>query len=183
MSCCPSNRISSELFESANANHPNSWRSCPMPSTQTLTGPKSYSSRSRRRLTWLRPKYISGAGIRSGRSLVRLKLCACVNLKTFSTSKTPERTPQSSEPSNLAINRVELMPLCLSRRSSQSKLRKTNQLRHNLAQKTTTIPWPSNASRSYSRKKLLRLINMCIRGLFETKFWLIEQRSLPWLTQ
>ena len=151
-----------KLFASANANRQNRSMSLRLPSMLTRIGPKRNYTGSLRELIWLRLRSISGAGIRSARSLARPRRCACDNLKTSSTNKTLRRIPQYSAPWNLATHKVKLISLSLSKGSCQSWLRKTNLLLQKIPMMSTTIPWPADASRSFSRKKLLRSTKMCI---------------------
>ena len=157
MTNCPDLKLSA----SANANRQNNCMICRLPSTLTLTGPKRNFIGSLRQLIWLRPRSISGAGIRSARSSVKPRLCACDNSKTFSTNRTLKRTPQYSVPLNLAIRRVKPIYLSLFKDSCQSWLLKISLLPRRILM-TTTILWPIAVSRSFSRKKFLRSTNMCI---------------------
>ena len=174
--------LNRKLSASANANRQNSWMSCLSPSMSTLIGPKRNFTGSLRELIWQKPRSTSGDGIRSVRSLVRPRPCACVNSKTFLTNRTLRRTFRSSTPWNNAIHRPKLKYLSLSKGSCQSWLLKTNLLLRKIPTITTITLWPTDASRSFSRKKLLGSTNMCIWGLSEAYDWTKKSRSPPWLT-
>ena len=154
-----------KLFASANANRQNRSMSLPLPSTLTPIGPKRNYTGSLRELIWLRLRSISGAGIRSARSLARLRRCVCVNSKTSSTNRTLRRIPQYSAPWNLAIRKLKLISLSLFKGSCLSWHLKTNLLLQKIHMMSTIILWQADASRNFSRKKFLRSTKMCIWGL------------------